>query len=77
AFTAGHLMGMGKLVAFPDSREMMANIICWATEFEDVFDKDSHGDDYMELVDDYATFRLSGEHDKAEELLAMMKRVQA
>ena len=56
---------------------MTANIICWATESEDVFDKDSHGDDYLELVDDYATFRLSGEHDKAEELLAMMKRVQA
>ncbi len=77
AFTAGHLMGAGRLVAFPDSREMMADIIHWATKFEDVFDKDSHGDDYMELVDDYATYRLSGEHDKAEELLAKMKRVQA
>ena len=77
AFTAGHLMGTGRLAAFPDSREMMAHIICWATEFEASFDKDRHGDDYMELVDDYATYRLLGEHDKAQQLLAKMKQVQA
>ena len=55
----------------------MAHIICWATEFEASFDKDRHGDDYMELVDDYATYRLLGEHDKAQQLLAKMKQVQA
>ena len=56
---------------------MMASIIGWANEFETVFDQDRHGDDYMELVDDFATYRLLGEHDKAEQLLAKMKRVQA
>jgi hypothetical protein len=73
AFTAGHLMGTGKLVAFPDSREMMGLIMDWANQFEAVFDKDSHGDDYMELVDDYATYRLTGEHDKAEKVLVAMQ----
>lgn len=73
AFTAGHLMGTGKLVAFPDSREMMGLIIDWANQFEAVFNKDSHGDDYMELVDDYATYRLTGEHDKAEKVLVAMQ----
>ena len=73
AFTAGHLMGTGKLVAFSDSREMMGLIVSWANQFETVFDKDSNGDDYMELVDDYATYRLSGEHDKAEKVLVAMQ----
>ncbi len=77
AFTAGHLMGTGRLVAFPDSREMMASIIGWANEFEVVFDQDRHGDDYMELVDDFATYRLLGEHDEAEQLLAKMRQAQA
>ena len=77
AFTAGHLMGTGRLVAFPDSREMMASIIGWANEFETVFDQDRHGDDYMELVDDFATYRLLGEHDEAEQLLAKMRQAQA
>ena len=73
AFTAGHLMGTGKLVAFPDSREMMGLIIEWSNQFEAAFDKDSHGDDYMELVDDYASYRLTGEHDKAEKVLVAMQ----
>ncbi|TXT24383.1 MAG: hypothetical protein FD131_4980 [Rhodocyclaceae bacterium] len=76
AFTAGLLLGSGKLVAFPDSRELMALIIDWAHAFEAVFDKDSHGDDYMEMVDDYATHRLLGDHDKAEKVLVAMQVVR-
>lgn len=53
AFVAGHLAAKGKL-EIKDSRELMSNIVTWSKEFEAAFDKDRHGDDYMELVDEYA-----------------------
>lgn len=72
AFTAGHLYATGKLVSLTDSLQLMSDIALWAYAFEAVFNRDRHGDDYMELVDEYATFRLHGEHDKAEVMLKSM-----
>ena len=72
AFTAGHLIGTGAIDAFPDSRELMANIQNWAYEFETAFDKDRHGDDYMTMIDEYALLRLHGQHDKADLYLRSM-----
>lgn len=76
AFTAGHLLGTGK-IQIHDSRDLMASIIGWANEFEAAFDKDKHGDDYMELIDDFAVWRLTGDNKEAEALLHSMRQVKA
>lgn len=73
AFTAGHLAGKGDLV-IEDSRELMSNIVLWAREFERAFDGDRHGDDYMELVDEYAELCLLDEEAKASEFLDRMRQ---
>ena len=71
AFTAGHLFAQG-VITISDSRELMSDVTEWAYAFEAAFDKDRNGDDYMELVDDYATYRLMGNHEEAEALLKSM-----
>lgn len=76
AFTAGWLMGQGKLQV-ENSRELMANIGEWAREFEEVFNRDHHGDDYIELVDEYAHRRLLGEDDNARSFLKRMSELSS
>lgn len=71
AFSAGYRFAKQQS-EITDSRSLMQDITEWACEFEQAFNQDAHGDAYMELVDDYANFRLDGEHDKAKELLRRM-----
>ena len=71
AFTAGHLFAQG-IITISDSRELMSDVTEWAFAFEAAFHKDWHGDEYMSLVDDYATYRLMGDHAKAEAMLRSM-----
>lgn len=61
AFVAGHRHGLGRLQNLTDSRALMADIVQWATAFQKVFAMEVHGDDYMELVDDYAELCLDGD----------------
>ena len=71
AFTAGHLFAT-KLISVTDSRELMSNVTDWAYAFEAVFHPEWHSDLYMGLVDDYATYRLMGNHAAAEAMLKSM-----
>lgn len=71
AFAAGNMHVQGQ-IQFSDSRELMSDIVKWAYDFEAAFHKDWHGDQYMELVDDYATYRLMDNHAAAEAMLKSM-----
>lgn len=71
AFIAGDMVGRGQL-EISDSRQLMSDIATWAKDFEAAFDRDRHGDDYMELVDDYAVVCLRG-HDG--EIRAFLERM--
>lgn len=71
AFTAGHLHAQ-EIITVSDSRELMSDVASWAYAFEAAFHKEWHGDNYMELVDDYATYRLMGNHAAAEAMLKSM-----
>lgn len=77
AFTAGNLFATGKLPEFGNSRDLMSDIMIWANQFEEAFDKEVHGDDYIELIDAFAEYRLRGEEDEATSLLAEMNRCKA
>lgn len=71
AFTAGNMVGRGQL-EISDSRQLMGDIATWAKDFEAAFNQEWHGDDYMELVDDYAVICLQG-HDG--EIRAFLERM--
>lgn len=72
AFSAGFRFAKQE-IDIDDSRSLMEDITEWACQFEQVFNRNAHGDDYMGLVDDYANLRLDGEHSKAEEFLRCMQ----
>lgn len=72
AFTAGHMAAKGEMTV-NDSRSLVQDICDWSRQFEEAFVHDKHGDDYMELVDGYAAFRLQGNHTEAEALLQQMR----
>lgn len=76
AFMAGQLFAASK-IEFENSRDLMSDIMFWANQFEDAFDKEVHGDDYLELIDAFAEYRLRGKEDDAERILSMMKRLKA
>lgn len=71
-FTAGYMHVQGQ-IQFSDSRELMSDIVKWAYDFEAAFDSDLHGDDYMGLIDEFASHHLLGQHDQAEAMLAKMR----
>lgn len=74
AFTAGNMYANGKLPELENSRQFMSDIITWAHEFEDAFDQDTHADDYLELIDAFAGYRLRGDTKNADRIITMMKR---
>lgn len=74
AFTAGNLYAHGKLPELEDSRRFMGDIIDWAVQFEEAFDQDTHADDYLELIDAFAGYRLRGDTQEADRIITMMKR---
>ena len=71
AFNAGNMMAKNQ-IEVSNSRKLMLDIICWAKTFQDVFVQEFHADDYMELVDDYSTFCLLGEDEKAKKFILSM-----
>lgn len=77
AFVAGHRHGIGKPHEIGDSRYFVSEIIRWAQNFENAFHADVDGDVYMELIDAYADFVLTGNEKEAENLLAGMRRRRA
>jgi hypothetical protein len=72
AFVAGNMAGRGQL-HISDSRQLMSDIAVWAKQFEAVFDRRKHGDDYMGLVDDYAVACLL---ENKSAITAFLKRMQ-
>ena len=56
-----------------DSRELMHDIMEWSKQFEAVFSKERNGEHYIELIDTYASYRLHGDHNNAESVLARMQ----
>ena len=77
AFMAGNMFATGKLPEIENSRELMSDIMVWANQFEEAFDQEVHGDDYLELIDAFAEYRLRGKDADAERMLSMMKRMTA
>lgn len=77
AFMAGNMFAAGKLPEVENSRELMSDIMVWANQFEEAFDQAVHGDDYIELIDAFAEYRLRGKDADAERILSMMKRLKA
>lgn len=71
AFLAG-FMYKGQQIEIPNSRDLVTDVINWAKAFETSFDRDIHGDDYILLIDDYASMRLVGDHPGADTLLQNM-----
>lgn len=72
AFIAGNMAGRRQL-QISDSRQLMSDIAVWAKQFEALFDQDKHGDDYLELVDDYAVACLV---ENKSAIMVCLKRMQ-
>lgn len=71
AMTAGAMHARNE-IAISDSRDFVDNIVDWAKAFETVYKHSLHGDVYIGLVDQYATLRLLGKHEEAEDILRSM-----
>lgn len=75
AFIAGNMAGRSQL-QISDSRQLMSDIAVWAKRFEALFDQERHGDDYVELVDDYAVACLLEDKPAITTFLNRMKTEQ-
>jgi len=73
ALYAGKMAGQNKFSLPEDSSAFSKSLVEAAQQFESVFDKDAHGDDYFVLVDAYAQHWLSGNKGLALMVLDGMK----
>lgn len=77
AFTAGQMHASGKIDEIEEYTQFTSQIVEWALEFEKHFDQDTHGDDYLELIDAYAGFCLKNQVELAKQLLDGLDRSKA